>query len=106
MAEEEAKPEGAAEGSSGKNPLLLIITLVNAILMGAIAFLMWQHHETLKNQESIKDVVVAEMKKMKEGEEQGAETGEAKEEDGILFPGGMKVSTITNIAGATFLIDK
>jgi len=27
-------------------------------------------------------------------------------EDGILFPGGMKVSTITNIAGATFLIDK
>ena len=27
-------------------------------------------------------------------------------EDGILFPGGMKVSTITNIAGATLLIDK
>ena len=27
-------------------------------------------------------------------------------EDGILFPGGMKVSTITNIAAATFLIDK
>jgi len=27
-------------------------------------------------------------------------------EDGVLFPGGMKVSTITNIAGATFLIDK
>ena len=27
-------------------------------------------------------------------------------EDGILFEGGMKVSTITNIAGATFLIDK
>ena len=27
-------------------------------------------------------------------------------EDGVLFPGGMKVSTITNLAGATFLIDK
>jgi hypothetical protein len=27
-------------------------------------------------------------------------------EDGILFPGGMKVSTITNIEGATLLIDK
>ena len=27
-------------------------------------------------------------------------------EDGILFPGWMKVSTITNIAGATLLIDK
>ena len=27
-------------------------------------------------------------------------------EDGVLFPGGMKVSTITNIAAATFLIDK
>ena len=27
-------------------------------------------------------------------------------EDGVVFPGGMKVSTITNIAGATFLIDK
>ena len=27
-------------------------------------------------------------------------------EDGILFPGGMKVSTITNIDAATLLIDK
>ena len=27
-------------------------------------------------------------------------------EDGILFPGGIKVSTITNIEGATLLIDK
>ena len=27
-------------------------------------------------------------------------------EDGVVFPGGMKVSTITNLAGATFLIDK
>ena len=27
-------------------------------------------------------------------------------EDGVLFPGGMKVSTITNIEAATLLIDK
>ena len=27
-------------------------------------------------------------------------------EDGVVFPGGMKVSTITKIAAATFLIDK
>ena len=27
-------------------------------------------------------------------------------EDGVLFEGGMTVSTITNIAGATLLIDK
>ena len=27
-------------------------------------------------------------------------------EDGVVFPGGMKVSTITNIAAATLLIDK
>ena len=27
-------------------------------------------------------------------------------EDGILFPGGMKVSAIANLVGATFLIDK
>ena len=27
-------------------------------------------------------------------------------EDGVLFPGGMKVSTITNIAAATLMIDK
>ena len=27
-------------------------------------------------------------------------------EDGVLFPGGMKVSTITNITAATLLIDK
>ena len=51
---EEAKPEGGDEASSGKNPLLLIITLVNAILMGVIAFLQWLSHQTLKNQELIK----------------------------------------------------
>ncbi|MEC8624158.1 MAG: flagellar basal body-associated FliL family protein [Bdellovibrionota bacterium] len=86
MAEEEAKPEGGGdEGSSGKNPLLLIITLVNAILMGVIAFLQWQSHQAQKNQESVKDVVAAEMKKMKEAEDQEAETGEAKEQDGINF---------------------
>ena len=27
-------------------------------------------------------------------------------EDGVVFPGGMKVSTITNITAATLLIDK
>ena len=27
-------------------------------------------------------------------------------EDGVVFPGGMKVSTITNIAAATLMIDK
>jgi|TARA_R100001440_G_scaffold47382_1_gene67136 hypothetical protein len=27
-------------------------------------------------------------------------------EDGILFPGGMKISTITNIDAATLMIDK
>ena len=27
-------------------------------------------------------------------------------EDGVLFPGGMKVSTITNVEAATLLIDK
>ena len=27
-------------------------------------------------------------------------------EDGVLFPGGMKVSTITNIDAATILLDK
>ena len=27
-------------------------------------------------------------------------------EDGVLFPGGMKVSTITNIEAATLMIDK
>ena len=27
-------------------------------------------------------------------------------EDGVVFPGGMKVSTITNIEAATLLIDK
>jgi hypothetical protein len=27
-------------------------------------------------------------------------------EDGILFPGGMKVSAITNVTAATILLDK
>ena len=78
--------EDKAEGASGKNPLLLIITLVNAILMGVIAFLQWKNHENSAQQESIKDVVSAMIKKEKAAEEQEAETGEAREEDGQLFP--------------------
>ena len=78
--------EDKAEDASGKNPLLLIITLVNAILMAVIAFLQWKNHEKLAQQESIKDVVSAMIKKEKAAEDQEAETGEAREEDGQLFP--------------------
>jgi flagellar FliL protein len=82
MADEAKGPSGDSE----KNPLLLIITILNAVLMGVIAFLQFKNHKKMAEQESIKDVVTAEMKKMKEADDQSPESGEAREEDGILFP--------------------
>lgn len=80
---EASTPTGPA--ASGKNPLLTILVLVNTIVISAVAFFQFQMHQKISSEPSIHDVVSAEMKKM-EGEDAQEETGEAAEEDGILFP--------------------
>lgn len=77
-----AKPKSPP---SAKNPLLTVLVLVNTIAMVGIAFFQFQMHQKVSTEPSVQDVVSAEMKKMEDAEAK-EETGEAVEEDGILFP--------------------
>jgi flagellar FliL protein len=82
VVEEVAKEEASVSGA--KNPLLTILVLLNTIMMGAIAYFQFTAHEKISKQPNIQDIVQAEMKKGIESEASG--TGEAKVEEGILFP--------------------
>ena len=88
MAETDADLEFKEEKSesSGKNPLLTILILLNAILLGGVGYFQWISFQKISEQPSIHDVVKAEMKILVDEQEQGGATGEAIEEDGILFP--------------------
>jgi len=89
MAEEtqemEVKPP-ANKDSSGKNPLVTILVLVNTIVLGAVGYFQYMTHQKLVQTPSIRDVVKAEMKKLN-GDEDGevVDTGEAQVDDGKLF---------------------
>ncbi len=73
--------------SSGKNPLLSILVLLNTVMMGAIGYFQYQSHMKLQATPDIRDVVKAEMKKASGEETTSADgTGEAQVDDGILFP--------------------
>ena len=71
--------------SSSSNPLLIILLAVNSIMVGAVGYFQYQLHTRESSRPSIQDVVRAEL--MQEKQQQEAETtGEAKKDDGILFP--------------------
>ena len=90
MAEEEKTEEtgykNANDGGGQKGPLVLVILLLNTALMGAVAFFQYTSHQKQAQQQTIIDVVKAEMKKVElgEGEEEGP--GTTREDDGIIFP--------------------
>lgn len=81
-AQEDFKEE---KKGSGKSPLLLVILVLNIAAMGGIGFMQWKVHEKISNQPSITDIVKSEMKKMVE-DQTDESSGEANEDDGILFP--------------------
>ncbi|MCP4912329.1 MAG: hypothetical protein GY909_04355 [Oligoflexia bacterium] len=90
MAEAEAEQQmdiqpPANKAGGAKNPLLTVLVLVNTIAMAGIAYFQFEMHKKMTAQSSIQDVVKAEMAKVN-GEETKEGTGEAVEEDGILFP--------------------
>lgn len=90
MADEELQDLDAGGGKpaappSPKNPLLTVLVLVNTVAMLGVAYFQFQMHQKISAQPDVTDVVAAEMKKMEDSEAQ-KETGEAVEEDGILFP--------------------
>lgn len=69
-----------------KNPLLTVLVLVNTIGLAGIAYFQFTMFQKTSTQPSVQDVVKAELKASMESEDTKSATGEAVEEDGILFP--------------------
>lgn len=88
---DEKKTDDSGEGkaSSGKNPLLVVLVLVNTIAVGAIGFFQFQNHKKLNALPTVVDVLNQQM--AKEGTEgaapaaTGAEANKTVEEEGILY---------------------
>ncbi len=75
--------------SSGKNPLLLVLVIVNTLVTGFIASMQWSAHSKRASEPNIKDVIKTEMQAQLQNEEKNSKNevaGKAKEEDGLLFP--------------------
>lgn len=93
MAEEEA-PEGqeapppAKKPASGKNPLVTLLLIVNAIGIGVIGFTQFQLSQKLNSQPSIRDVVKGEMKEFEESQAENPDVDiiVKKKSEGILLP--------------------
>jgi len=75
MAEEKQENEAAGAAPSGKNPLLVILVLVNTIAVGAIGFFQFQNHKKLNSVTTAADV-------MKQDLESGGEHAAAAEGGG------------------------
>ncbi len=59
---EEKKPEEeikelTIQEPGGKNPLLLVVLLLNTIVMGAVGYLQWQTHQKVSAQPDVRDLV-------------------------------------------------
>ena len=72
-------------GGGGKNPLLTIVLILNIVLMGGIAFLQFETHKKIASKETAMDVHRSAEKKNYNEDGEVIETGEAVEEDGIMF---------------------
>lgn len=83
------KKDAPIGASTGKNPLLLVLVLVNTLVTGGIAFMQWTSHSKRTSEPDIKDIIKTEMKSQTDALEKEAKseaTGKVKEEDGLLFP--------------------
>lgn len=75
MAEEKVEKDEAGAAPSGKNPLLVILVLVNTIAVGAVGFFQFQNHKKLNAVTTAADV-------MKQDLESGGEHAAAAEGGG------------------------
>jgi flagellar FliL protein len=75
----------AQPASNSKNPLLTILLLLNTVIMGAVAYFQYESFQKISKQESIRDVIEASTKDPAQYSEDFEGTGEARQDDGILF---------------------
>ena len=103
MAEEKHVMEDSGAPPSGKNPLLVILVLVNTIAVGAVGFFQFQNHKKLNSVTTAADVMKQDLESSgaaagghgdakAEGGHGGGHGSEAKTEvegvkaDGLLYP--------------------
>ncbi|OUR98643.1 hypothetical protein A9Q84_04295 [Halobacteriovorax marinus] len=86
MADGDANLGGGPAPGGGKNPLLTVVMVLQLGLMGTIAYFQYMNHQKLAATETIMDVVKKDIEQKASGVDESSETGEAREEDGILFP--------------------
>ena len=101
MAEDKNEKDDAGAAPSGKNPLLVVLVLVNTIAVGAIGFFQFQNHKKLNSVTTAADVLKQDLAsggeaaaghgEKKEGGEHGAsKEGKGEVEgvkaDGLLYP--------------------
>ncbi|WP_127718018.1 flagellar basal body-associated protein FliL [Halobacteriovorax sp. HLS] len=86
MADGDANDSGKSNPGGAKNPLLTVVMLLQFILTGAIAFYQYQMHVKMSSNQTTMDIIKSDLKNKAEGIDESSETGEAREEDGVLFP--------------------
>ncbi len=88
MADEDSNDMGGGFKSEDKpsvNYLFLIFLLLNSLLMVGIIYMQYTTHKKITERPDIRDVIKAEMKTVLD-EKEVEDTGEAVNEDGLLFP--------------------
>lgn len=83
MADEKDSESFQSKSGPGKNPLIAVLMLLNIVFMGVIVYMQYVGHQKLASTPSVQDIVRDEMKAAMDT---GEETGEAIDQDGILFP--------------------
>lgn len=84
MAEEKNEQFSAPKTPEGnKNPLGMLLGIINIFFLIGIGYFQYLNHQKIANQPSVQDLVKEEMKKMEDSQDK---IGQAKEQDGILFP--------------------
>lgn len=78
----------AAPATSAKNPLVTLLLALNLVVMGGVAFLQFQAFDKQKNEQSIQDVIKAEMKTVlaDKDKESGKDAKGEPPQEGMLFP--------------------
>lgn len=90
MAEEKVEKDDAGAAPSPKNPLLVILVLVNTLAVGAIGFFQFQNHKKLTSVTTAADVMKQDLESGAAHGEAGAEAGkgvvESAKTDGLIYP--------------------
>ena len=88
MADEDevVTPKPKKEKNGNTSVLITLVVFLNTLIIGAIGYFQYASFQKEKNQETVKDLVTLELRKRGVIVEGQSETGEARVDEGKLFP--------------------